>query len=173
MWSSIAEQETATQGINPSLILKLLLYADLTVCYQLIFPIDTHIHSCTHTQREKNSCSVVGSKNVLKKSLNKCTTSLMCSRSTSLPNKIPYIFNVHNNEFWQHKEKTRLLWNKWGKKLYRIMQCSDSLLKNHVPIEYKQDFFHLNTIMASMYNLHSDNWSIHLRCLQKNQSYPE
>lgn len=37
------------------------------------------------------------------------------------------------------------------------MQCSDSLLKNHVAIEYKQDFFHLNTIMASMYNLHSDN----------------
>lgn len=53
VWSSIAEQETATQGINPSLILKLLLYADLTVCYQLIFPIDTHIHSCTHTHTQR------------------------------------------------------------------------------------------------------------------------
>lgn len=33
LWSSIAELETVTPDVNPSLILKLLLYTDPTVSY--------------------------------------------------------------------------------------------------------------------------------------------
>lgn len=50
LWSSIAELETVTPDVNPSLILKLLLYTDPTVFYRLIFPTETLTHIHTHTR---------------------------------------------------------------------------------------------------------------------------
>lgn len=78
-WSSIAELETVKQGLNPSLIPKLLLYTDPTVCLlyviRLIFPIDTHTRTLllAHTVRKEHlvqihaQVNMAGSKHFLQK----------------------------------------------------------------------------------------------------------